>query len=187
MFALGIQFFYSKKLLCECHWQRGNRDIVFNGCGCVSSTKQKGCLCYSSSLQYWKTWANLLEWDKICLWSPSSAGQQQQWGHLIYHHTYCFAATEMRKEGEISQKASHNKLNDPPSSPKSSKMHSNGSILFIISGFVFSCSRDKPSIMASVLSATWGFHYGPTEYVHCLYQATHKSSGKEPISSYLHE
>ncbi len=94
--------------------------------------------------------ANLMERDKISLSSHHFRQVNSSSGD-IYHQTYCFAATEGKEEGEISQKASQNKLSYPPSSPKSGKMHCNNSILFIISGLVSLCSQDKElSIMASV-------------------------------------
>lgn len=63
--------------------------FVFHGCGCVSSTKQKDCLCYSSSFQYWKRRTNLTVWDKISLWPLSSDRSTVAVGTFITNLLLC--------------------------------------------------------------------------------------------------
>lgn len=78
----------------------------------------------------------------------------------IYHQTFCFAATEQTRMNKYHKMNYKNKLSCPPSRLKSGKTRCNNSILFIISVFVSSWSKDKshPSWPPRV---TRGSHYVP--------------------------
>ena len=150
-----------------------------------SSTKQKGSSSSSSSLQCWRKRANLTEGDRISLWPPPSTGQQQQRGHLSPNLLLCCHRRGGRREKYHKR---HHKTNRAilVKSNEWKRCAATTQYCLLFRGLL-PCGAQIRSYPSRPLSATWGFHYGPTQYAHRLHPAAHKSNAKEPISSYLHE